>query len=130
MAVKNVINFSILRSANILVSCGAGQREFPIQYQDIFKNKPLKHIFVSGQTLSKNGLPLTNTNFYLVLVYNNTVVFDLPATMLVYGNDMLIELDLVNIDWNQSKIVFPANLGAATNVELIAFYGDNNPPMS
>lgn len=124
----DLANVLILRCVRILVACPALQREFSIGYQDLLKDKLVRHVFSSGQTVGKNNEPLTTSPFYLSLIDNNTLIFDLPSSQLIFNTLKLIDLGNNAIDWQSSKIVFPTNLAAATNVELIVYYEDKNPP--
>jgi hypothetical protein len=124
----DVTKIEILRCARLLIQCAAGSREFSIGYRDLLKNKKIHSVFTSGQTVGKNNETLTTSPFYLSLVDNNTLIFDIPSSQLVYNTLKLIKLANFNIDWQSSNIVFPTNLAAATNVELIVYYADENPP--
>lgn len=122
-------NRLILRSARILVKCDSvGTASFSVGYQDLLKNKTVHHVFTSGQTVGKNNEALTTSPFYLDLVDNNTLIMEIPSSELVFNTFKLIDISNQNIDWQSSNIVFPTGIAAPTNVELIVYYADKNPP--
>lgn len=125
---SSIDNKIILRNARILVVCPAGSQSFSVGYQDLLKNKKVHHIFTSGQPVGKNNEALTASPFYLDLIDNNTLIFSLPSSELVFNTFKLIDIGNYDIDWQSSQIVFPTPLVASTNVELIVYYEDNNPP--
>lgn len=121
--------FQGCRSLLIQIPIAIGQQILNIGFQSSLQNsngsgKNIRAVFTSGQTVGRNNVAVINTNFYVELWANNTLVHQFSAILLQWANDKLVIIDRPDIDWDKSQIILPAASGVATSVELIVIYDD------
>jgi hypothetical protein len=112
------------KSIYVPVVCPAGQTEISIGFQEYLKDKCIKAVLQTGNAVGRNNQSITKTNFWIDLKVGMDTLLSLSADMLNFNQNNLIIIDKFNIDFQNSKIVFPTALLANTTVELIIFYMD------
>lgn len=124
---QNISINNILGWKSIIVSvlCVAGKKEYNIGYQEYLKEKCIKAIYQTGNSVGRDNEPIATTNFWIDLKQGLDTLLSLSANFLNWSqNGSVIEINLDAVDFQNSKIVFPTVLLADTTIELIVFYKD------
>jgi hypothetical protein len=120
-----VVNAIGWKSIYVPVPCNAGLSEVSIPYQEYLKGKCIKAIFQTGNSVGRNNQTIRKTDFWLDLKKGMDTYESFSANFLDFSaNDNMIQVDYSNIDFQNSKLVFPVALPGNVLVELIVFYMD------
>lgn len=121
VSINNIVKW---KSILVSVPCRTGQTEVGIGYQEYLKFKKIKAVYQTGNSVSINNQPVVTQDFWIDLKKGLDTYLILSANFLNWNNNNVIEIDFTNIDFQNSKIIFPTALVADVTVELIVFYQD------
>lgn len=127
---KNASNVGY-RCLYFSVLCTVGSSTFPLPLQEYLRGKCIKFLFLAGNATPRGGgaQPVLTTDFWVDLKRGQEIYLQLSAEMLDFNVQNQIKFDMRNIDFQNSQLIFPANIAVESIVEFVVFYEDLPNPM-